>query len=245
MAGRSGDDRAMTTARLDGRVAVVTGAASGIGRAIAMRLAADGATVVGLDRVAVPGTEVRACDVTDEAAVAAALADLERIDVLVPCAGIGLEAGLLETSLEDFNRVLGVNLTGVFLCAKHAVPRMPAGSSIVLVASMSGVVATDGEPAYCASKAGAIGLARALAVDLAGDGIRVNAVCPGVVDTPMLDELWEERGAGFRAELEAAHPLGRLGTPAEIANVVTFLASPESSFVTGAVWAADGGYTAQ
>ena len=225
----------------------MTGATSGIGKAIAVRARTDGAIVIGLDLVA-DGEAVRACDVTDESAVAAALegiaAEWGRIDALVACAGVALDAKATETTLQAWQRVIDVNLTGVFLCAKHAIPRMPRGSSIVAIASMSGLIATDGEPAYCASKAGVIGLVRALAVDHAADGIRVNAVCPGVIDTPMNDELWRTRGERFRDQVASKHPLGRFGQAAEVANVALFLASPESSFVTGATWTVDGGYSA-
>jgi meso-butanediol dehydrogenase/(S,S)-butanediol dehydrogenase/diacetyl reductase len=236
--------------RLENRVCVITGAASGIGRASAELAASEGAVVIGIDRESDESAAypVLACDVGDERAVAATLGEIGarhgRIDVLVPCAGVAHEATAPETTLEAWNGVLRVNLTGVFLCAKHAIPLMRPGASIVVVASMSGVVATDGEAAYCASKAGAIGLARALAVDHAGAGIRVNAVCPGVIDTPLNAELWRLRGEEFKRELAAQHPLGRLGRPGEVANVIVFLASSESSFVTGAVVLADGGYTA-
>jgi meso-butanediol dehydrogenase / (S,S)-butanediol dehydrogenase / diacetyl reductase len=236
--------------RLEERVCVVTGAASGIGRATAELAAAEGGIVLGLDRepddsAAYP---LLTCDVSDESSVEAAVAEIAarhgRIDALVPCAGVAHEATVPETTLEAWDHVLRVNLTGVFLCAKHAIPLMSPGSSIVVVASMSGVVATDGEAAYCASKAGAIGLARALAADHADSGIRANAVCPGVIDTPLNAGLWQLRGEEFKQELAARHPLGRLGRAEEVAQVIVFLASPESSFVTGAVLLADGGYTA-
>jgi NAD(P)-dependent dehydrogenase (short-subunit alcohol dehydrogenase family) len=243
----------MIGATLSDRVCVVTGAASGIGRAIAEHCRHAGATAIGLD-VAAPcasadAAALRRCDVTDEDAVAAALesvvAEHGGIDALFACAGIAHSATAPETTRAAWDRVLAVNLTGVFLCAKHAIPRMRPGGAIVVIASMSGLIATDGEAAYCAAKAGTIGLARALAVDHAPDGIRVNAVCPGVIDTPMNDELWAERGDAFRRAVADAHPVGRFGTPAEVASVATFLAAPESGFVTGAVWTVDGGYTAR
>jgi NAD(P)-dependent dehydrogenase (short-subunit alcohol dehydrogenase family) len=231
---------------LEGKVCVVTGAASGIGAATAALFAEEGAQVAGLDVADAPG--LRRCDVSDEASVASALAEVEsehgRVDALVACAGVEHQAVATETDLADWRRVIDVNLTGVFLCAKHAIPRMPRGGSIVVIASVSGMVATDGEAAYCASKAGAIGLARALAVDHAQAGVRVNAICPGVIDTPMNDELWRLRGDAFRQEVAALHPLGRLGEANEVAAAAAFLASDRSSFVTGAAWPVDGGFTA-
>jgi NAD(P)-dependent dehydrogenase (short-subunit alcohol dehydrogenase family) len=228
------------------KVCVITGAASGIGAATAVTVAREGARVVGLDVTAAP--DVRRCDVSDEESVASALDEAAgehgRLDALVACAGVEHQAVATETDLTDWQRVIDVNLTGVFLCAKHAIPRMPRGGSFVAIASVSGLVATDGEAAYCASKAGVIGLARALAVDHAGAGIRVNAICPGVIDTPMNDELWRERGEAFKSEVAALHALGRLGRADAVAAAAAFLASDKSSFVTGTAWPIDGGFTA-
>lgn len=240
-------------ARLDGKVAVVTGGGSGIGAATVRRLTEDGATVVALDLAADIAERADpalglACDITDEAAVAEAL-DLVvtrfgRVDVAVMNAGIALEVPLVEISLEQWNRVIGVNLTGSFLVAKHAVRRMPAGGALVFHASMSGLVATADEPAYCASKAGVIGLSRAIAVDCAPQGIRSNCVCPGVVDTPMTREQFRGHEE-FRDVVERAHPLGRFALPEEIAAATAFLASDDARFVTGTELVVDGGYTAR
>jgi NAD(P)-dependent dehydrogenase (short-subunit alcohol dehydrogenase family) len=239
--------------RLTDKVCIVTGGGSGIGLATVAKLQAEGARVAALDidqgRAQQSGADLGlACDVGDETSVVeafdAVLAEFSRLDVVVANAGIAHEVRLDQTTLADWERVLRVNLTGAFLSAKHAVRRMPEGGSIVFHASMSGVVATADEPAYCASKAGVIGLSRAIAVDHARDRIRSNCVCPGVVDTPMTIEQFAPH-PDFRRQIEAAHPIGRFAQPAEIAAVTAFLASDESSFVTGAVLLADGGYTAR
>lgn len=234
-----------------GKVCVVTGAASGIGRATVERLSRDGAHVVGVDSNHVELAECGAefCirgDVTIEETVSglldAVVQRYGRIDAMVVNAGVSLGKRVDETSLDEWRRVIDVNLTGAFLCAKHAVRRMHNGGSLVFHASVSGVVATTGEAAYCASKAGVVGLARAVAVDHAAYGIRANCVCPGVVETPMVADLLGS--LPIRGRLERRHPLRRLGLPREIAAVSRFLISDESSFMTGAVIAADGGYTA-
>ena len=239
--------------RLSGKVCIVTGGGSGIGLATVRRFMAEGALVAALDidpaSAAASGAQLPlACDVGDEQSVAAAfgavLGQFTRLDVVVANAGIAHEVRLDQTDLADWDRVIRVNLTGSFLCAKQAVRRMPDGGSLIFHASMSGVVATADEPAYCASKAGVIGLARAIAVDHARDRIRANCVCPGVVDTAMTAEQFKPH-PDFRRQLEAAHPLGRFASPDEIAAVTTFLASDESSFMTGAIVMADGGYTAR
>ena len=159
-------------------------------------------------------------------------------------AGIAHEARVEDTELADWDRVLRVNLTGVFLCAKHAIRRMPEGGSLVFTASMSGVVATAEEPAYCASKAAVIALARSIAVDNAAQGIRANCVSPGVVSTPMTIEQFAPV-PDFRDAVERAHPVGRFARPDEIAAASVFLASADSSFVTGTNLVVDGGYTAR
>lgn len=239
--------------RLSDKVCIVTGGGSGIGLATVRRFVAEGALVAALDldpaMAAAAGAQLLlTCDVGDEQSVAAAfdavVARFSRLDVVVANAGIAHEVRLDQTDLADWDRVIRVNLTGSFLCAKHAVRRMSGGGSLVFHASMSGVVATADEPAYCASKAGVIGLARAIAVDHARDCIRANCVCPGVVDTAMTVEQFKPHPV-FRQQIEAAHPLGRFAQPDEIAAVTTFLASDESSFMTGAVLMADGGYTAR
>ena len=239
--------------RLEGKVCAVTGAASGIGRAVAGLFAAQGARVAALDR----SEALRAgayplellCDVADEASVERAFetiaGKLGPIDALVTSAGVALESRFEDTPVEAWNDVLAVNLTGSFLCAKHAVRRRAERCSLVFVSSMSALVATADEAAYCASKAGVIGLMRSIAVDRAEIGVRANCVCPGVVDTPMNEPMWLARGPEFRRMVESSHPLGRLGRAEDVALAALYLASDESSFVTGAELVVDGGYTSR
>jgi NAD(P)-dependent dehydrogenase (short-subunit alcohol dehydrogenase family) len=223
---------------------VVTGAASGIGRAVTERFRAEGAQVAALDRVPIDGEPAAelslVCDVSDEVSVTESfeqiVAELGPVDALVTSAGVALESEFSETKLADWNDVLAVNLTGSFLCAKHAVRRRSDSCSLVFISSMSALVATADEAAYCASKAGVIGLARSIAVDCAPLGVRSNCICPGVIDTPLNEPMWEVRGAEFRRFVEQSHPLGQMAL---------FLASDESTFVTGSSFVADGGYTSR
>jgi len=228
-----------------GKRALVTGGGSGIGAAVARRLAAEGAEVIvaDLSPAAVAdelGVQAVVLDVRDEEQVAAALADL---DVLVNVAGIGSTTNAPETTLEVWENVFAVNARGTFLCCKHAIPGMAAlgGGSIVNVASVAGLVGLRNRAAYCASKGAVISLTRALAVDHVADGIRVNAVAPGTVDSPWVRRLVEDVGESLDA-LRARQPLGRLGTPEEIADAVAYLAAAE--FVTGSLLVIDGGLTA-
>ena len=239
-------------ARFSGTRALVTGAGSGIGAAVARRLAAEGAQVVlaDLDREAVealagelgaPARPLR-LDVRDEGQVAPAMAEL---DVLVNVAGIGSTTPAPETPLEVWEDVFAVNARGTFLCCKHAIGGMAVRKrgSIVNVASVAALVGLPNRAAYCASKGAVVALTRALAVDHVSDGIRVNAVCPGTVDSPWVRRLVEESGESLDA-LRARQPLGRLGTPEEIAEAVAYLASDRAGFVTGTVFVIDGGLTA-
>jgi 2-keto-3-deoxy-L-fuconate dehydrogenase len=228
-----------------GKRALVTGGGSGIGAAVARRLAAEGAEVIvaDLSPAAVAdelGVQAVVLDVRDEEQVADALADL---DVLVNVAGIGSTTNAPETTLEVWENVFAVNARGTFLCCKHAIPGMAArgGGSIVNVASVAGLVGLRNRAAYCASKGAVISLTRALAVDHVADGIRVNAVAPGTVDSPWVRRLVEDVGESLDA-LRARQPLGRLGTPEGIADAVAYLAAAE--FVTGSVLVIDGGLTA-
>lgn len=229
----------------EGKRALVTGAGSGIGAAVARRLAADGAEVIVADlsphAVAEDiGAQAVVLDVRHEAEVEFAMADL---DVLVNCAGIGSTTNAPETTLDVWENVMAVNARGTFLCCKHAIPGMAArgGGSIVNIASVAALVGLRNRAAYCASKGAVISLTRALAVDHVGEGIRVNAVAPGTVDSPWVRRLVEDVGESLDA-LRARQPMGRLGTPDEIADAVAYLAAAE--FVTGSVLVIDGGLTA-
>jgi len=248
----------MGDGRFTGKRALVTGAGSGIGAAVARRLHAAGAEVVLADLRGEAAEEVAgglgagaravALDVADEDAVRAAIEAEEQaggLDVLANVAGIGSTTSAPDTPLEVWERVFAVNARGTFLCCKHAIPPMARRrrGAIVNMASVAGLVGLRNRAAYCASKGAVVALTRALAVDHVGDGVRVNAVCPGTVDSPWVRRLVEEVGESMEA-LRARQPMGRLGTPEEVADAVLYLASDAAAFVTGAVLAIDGGLTA-
>ena len=233
-----------------GKRALVTGAGSGIGAAVARRLAAGGADVIVAD-VALQPVEALAreiggrpleLDVRVEEQVAGAMRDL---DVLVNVAGIGSTTTAPETPLDVWEDVFAVNARGTFLCCKHAIPGMAERrrGSIVNIASVGALVGLRNRAAYCASKGAVVALTRALAVDHVGDGVRVNAVCPGTVDSPWVRRLVEDAGESLDA-LRARQPMGRLGLPEEIAEAVAYLASDAAAFVTGTALVIDGGLTA-
>lgn len=248
-------------AALQGKIAIVTGAGSGIGRASALRFAQEGARVVCADIDEAGGAQTvrligdaavfQRTDVADraqaEALVQRAVDEFGGLDVAFNNAGTeGTMAPTADATDEVWDRTIAVNLTGVFYAMRAQIPALRArgGGSIVNCASIAGLVGFPNLPAYVASKHGVVGVTRAAALELAAEGIRVNALCPGVIDTPMVD-----RATGGDPEVKggyaAAEPVHRLGRPEEMADVALWLASEQSSFVTGQAIAADGGWTAQ
>jgi meso-butanediol dehydrogenase/(S,S)-butanediol dehydrogenase/diacetyl reductase len=244
-------------AKFKDKVALVTGGSRGIGRAIVQRFAAEGATVVTCGRGVPPanlpeGVLWVTADVSSKLDVIMlrerALAEHGRIDVLVNNAGLQIEKTLPDTSDDDWDLMMGVNVKGVFLCCREIIPLMRAAGSGVIVnlGSISGFHADSAMAVYNASKAFVHGLTRSIAVDHGSHGIRCNAVCPGWVSTEMADSAFEAAKDPQAARRDALrrHPLGRLGTPDDIASIVVWLASDETSFITGQTYIIDGGLVA-
>lgn len=253
--------------RVAGKVALVTGAGTGIGRAVCVRLAEEGADVVVTSQTTAHVDETRRLaseasgqdllglqlDVADSSAVDRVVDQVVerfgRIDVLSNNAGIELVHGpsVVETTDDEWERVFRVNVAGTFYACRAAVPHMPGGSSIVNMASINSFVAWENDAPYTATKGAVLQFTRALSLELAPRHVRVNAVCPGVIDTPLTDAFLEraEDPEALRAEYAAASPLNRMGTAREVANCVLFLASDEASFVTGSALVVDGATTAR
>jgi NAD(P)-dependent dehydrogenase (short-subunit alcohol dehydrogenase family) len=222
--------------RFANKVAVVTGGASGIGKAAASALEREGARVRILD---IAGTEP--CDVTNAAQVQGFMERTGPVDVLVNAAGIAVRHAVDEEDEESWDRCMAINLKGIFLCSKFALANMPRGGSIVHLSSVTGITGVRDRSAYSASKGAIVSLTRNMALDYAARGIRVNCVCPGFVRTPLIDPILRDSARTER--LTALHPLGRLGEPEDIANAIVFLASPEASWITGHALVVDGGFT--
>ena len=259
-----GEGRWVTLARLSDRMAVITGAGAGIGKATARLFSTEGASIIAADVDETTGTEVveainqdggNATFVRTDVSVRSdvqQLADLALAqggaDILFNNAGVEVVKSLIDTTEEEWDISVNVNLKSVFLCCKYFIPQMinKGGGVIINNASVAGLVGSF-SPAYSASKGGVIGLTKALAVDLAHDNIRVNCICPGAIETPMLSRVIAGQGdpAKVREQRISNYPLRRFGEPEEVARTALFLASKESSFVAGAVIVVDGGFTAR
>ena len=242
---------------LDGKTAFVTGGSGGIGAAICERFAREGAQVIAADLTQTGESpnqvEYLAYDVTDDAVCRGTFAGLaerwDKLDILVNAAGIEIEKTIEDTTLEEWNRIFAVNVTGMFLTSKYALPllRKSAAASVINFGSYDGYIADPGLAAYCATKGAVHALTRAMACDHGPEGIRVNAICPGYVDTPMLQSFFGESGdiESLKQAVRDVHPVRSYGTPEDIANLVNWLASDEARYASGQLWVMDGGLSAQ
>ena len=242
--------------RLEGKRAVITGGAGGIGTEICRRFAAEGAETVSLDIATDDPTNhqtYRKVDVACECDVRDFFDELQDrwsgLDVLVNAAGIEIEKSVEETSLAEWNQIFAVNVTGTFLMSKYALPllRRSDGASVINLGSYDGFIADPELAAYCATKGAVHALTRAMACDHGPEGIRVNAICPGLIDTPMLKSFFKgaEDSAILDREARHVHPVRRVGTPADVAGLACWLASDEAGYASGQLWVLDGGLTAQ
>jgi len=225
--------------RFSGKHVVVTGAASGLGLAIAQAAQKEGASITALDRAAAPFEGSRSCDIADEDQVRNALSGLTRIDAVVNSAGIARRAKVDETDMADFDAVMAVNVRGAFLVSKYALPALrKQGGAILHISSGVATTGTRNRAAYTASKGAILSLTLNMALDYAADKVRVNCLCPGFVNTPLLASMPPER----RARLAALHPLGRMGEADDITPMALLLLSDESRWITGQAISVDGGY---
>lgn len=238
--------------RFEGKVALITGASSGMGKAVALRMAEEGAQVFTAQRRQLVGAAHIAADLMDEAAcervVPQVIEQAGRLDILINNAGLMREGTVEESSVDDWHASLHLNLTVPFLLTKAAMPYLrQTRGAIVNTGSIEGIGSNPRHPAYCAAKAGLHGLTRAVAVDHGPDGVRCNAVAPGWIDTPLnvdfINSLPDPET--FRDRIGTIHPIGRTGAPEEVAALICWLASDESAFVTGQVWTIDGGRTSK
>jgi NAD(P)-dependent dehydrogenase (short-subunit alcohol dehydrogenase family) len=243
--------------RVDGKIAIITGGGSGIGEATARALSQAGAQslIVDVDdkragdvAASLPGARAFHCDITDEKQVSRLFEGIDALDILVNCAGIGLVGNVEETELADLQRLFRVNVEGTYLITKAAIPRLKrVRGSIVNIGSVAGLVGVKRRFAYCATKGAVIAMTRQLAVDYPTE-LRVNCIAPGTVDSPFVEAYLEKyhrhEKDKVRLELNERQPLGRLGKPAEIANLVLYICSPAADFMNGSVVTIDGGWTA-
>ena len=242
---------------LSGKTAFVTGGTGGIGQAICERFAREGAEVIAADLQnpagQKEGIEFVSYDVTNEATVVSTFdqlaKDWDKLDILVNAAGVEIEKTIEETSLEEWNRIFAINVTGMFLTSKYALPllRKSEGASVINFGSYDGYIADPGLAAYCATKGAVHALTKAMACDHGPEGIRVNAICPGYVDTPMLQSFFGESGdiESLKKAVRDVHPMRTYGQPEDIANLVNWLASDEARYASGQLWVMDGGLSAQ
>jgi meso-butanediol dehydrogenase/(S,S)-butanediol dehydrogenase/diacetyl reductase len=249
--------------RLAGTVAVITGAASGIGAACAARFASEGARIAGIDiakppdggswetvTTTAPDAGFWLADVRDESAIETIVGEIaerfSRIDSLVNAAGVSTAGAVADVDLAEWNRVIGINLTGTFVVSKHVVRRMQEreSGSIVNLASIEGLEAMEAQAAYNASKGGVVLLTKNMAIDYGHQGIRVNCLCPGLIETPMTEVLRAPELAAVWQRFVDGHMLRRAGRPEEVASAALFLVSEDASFVSGHALTVDGGYTA-